>query len=66
MNVNIGYVVILPFYDFHPKEVKKMLHTYKYVFKQPFRQDIFKQTYRNVMFTDYILTLAIFTVYTKV
>ena len=35
-------------------EVKQMLHMYKYVLKHPFRQDIFKQTYRNVVFREYI------------
>ena len=35
-------------------EVKQMWHMYKYVLKHPFRQDIFKQTYRNVVFRDYI------------
>ena len=39
-----------------------MWHMYKYVLKHPFRQDIFKQTYRNVMFRDYFLTLALYTV----
>ena len=44
-----------------------MWHIYKYVLKHPFRQDIFKQTYRNVMFRDYILTLALYIVhYTRV
>ena len=33
-----------------------MLHLYEYIL-HPFRKDIFKQTYRNVMFRDYILTL---------
>ena len=40
-------------------EVKQMWHMYKCVLKHPFRQDIFKLTYRNVMFRDYILTFAI-------
>ena len=43
-----------------------MLHMYKYVLKHPFRQDIFKQTYQNVVFRDYILTLALYTVRTRV
>ena len=43
-----------------------MWHLYKYVLKRPFRQDIFKQTYRNVVFGDYILTLALYTVHTRV
>ena len=47
-------------------EVKQMWHMYKYVLKHPFRQDIFKQTYRNVVFRDYILTLALFDVHTRV
>ena len=34
-----------------------MWHTYKYVLKHSFRQDIFKQTYLNFVFKDYILTL---------
>ena len=47
-------------------EVKQILHMYKYVLKHPFIQDIYKQTCRNVMFRDYILTLAIYTVRTLV
>jgi len=43
-----------------------MYHVYKYVLKHPFRQDISKQTYRNVVFRDYILTLALYTVHTRV
>ena len=43
-----------------------MWHMYKYVLKHPFRQDIFKQTYRNVVFRDNILTLALYTIYTQV
>ena len=35
-----------------------MWHMYKYVLKHPLRQDLFKLTHRNVMFRDYILTLA--------
>ena len=34
------------------------MYEYKYVLKHPVRQNIFKQTYRNVVFRDYILTLA--------
>ena len=63
MNVNIGYAVILPFHDFH---LKQMWHEYKYVLKHPFRQDIFKQEYRNVVFRDFILTLALYNVHTRV
>ena len=37
-----------------------MWHMYKYILKRPFRQDIFKDTYRNVVFTDYILAFAIY------
>ena len=62
MNVNIGYAVILPFHDFDLRDEQM----YKYVLKHPFRQDIFKQTYRNVVFSDNILTLALFTIYTRV
>ena len=49
-------------------EVKQMWHMYKYVLKRPFRQDtfLFQQTYRNVVFRDYILTLALYTVHTRV
>ena len=36
------------------------------VLKHPFRQDIFKQTNRNVVFRDYILTLALYAVHTRV
>ena len=43
-----------------------MWHMYKYVLKHPFRQDIFKQTYRNVVFRDYILILALYTLHTRV
>ena len=57
MNVNIAYAVILPFHDFHLRG-----QTDVYVSKHPFRQDIFKQTYRNVVFRDYILNLALYTV----
>ena len=32
MNMNLGYAVILTFYDFHP-EVKQMWHMYKYALK---------------------------------
>ena len=62
MNVNIVYAVILHFPDFHLRGKKK------YVLKYPFRQDIFKQTYRNVVITlrDYIWTLALYTVHTRV
>ena len=47
-------------------EVKQMWYMYKYVLKQPFRQDIFKQTYRNVVFRYYILALALYPVHTRV
>ena len=43
-------------------EFKQMWHMYKYVKKQSFRQGIFKefkQTYRNVVFRGYSLTLAL-------
>ena len=66
MNINIGYAVILLFFMTFTSEVKQMWHMYKYVLKHPFRQDIFKQTYRNVVFRDYILTLALYTVHTRV
>ena len=36
-----------------------MWHMYEYFFKHPFRQDIFKQTYRNVMFRDYLFMIAL-------
>ena len=39
-----------------------MWHMYKYVLKHTFKQDIFKQTYRNVVFRDYILTSALYAV----
>ena len=43
-----------------------MWHMYKYVLKHPsIRQYIFKQTYRNVVFRDYILTLALYTVHVR-
>ena len=59
INVNIEYAVILLFYDFPLRaEVKLMLHMYKYFLKHLFRQNRFKQTNRNVVFRDYILTLA--------
>ena len=38
-----------------------MWYMYNNVLKHPLRQDIFKQIYRNVMFRDYILTLASYT-----
>ena len=38
-----------------------MWHMYKYVLKHPFRQDIFKQSYRKVVFKDNILTQALYT-----
>ena len=44
-------------------EVKQMWHMYKYVLKHPFRQDTLKQTYRNVVFRDYILTIFIYCTY---
>ena len=47
-------------------EVKQMRHMYKYVLKHLFRRDKYKQTYRNVVFRDYILTLALYTVHTRV
>ena len=47
-------------------EVKQMWHMYKYVLKHTFRQDIFKQTYQNVVLRDYILTLALYTVHCTV
>ena len=39
MIVHIGYAVILPIHDFDLRG-KKIWHMYKYVLKQPFRQDI--------------------------
>ena len=42
-----------------------MWHKYKLVLKHPFRQNIFKQTYRNVVFRDYILTLALYILYMR-
>ena len=42
-------------------EVKQVWHMYKYVLKQ----DKYKQTYRNVVFEDYILTLDLNTVHTR-
>ena len=46
-------------------EAKQMWHMYTYVLKHPIRHiyDIFhvKQTYRNVVFRDYILTSALYT-----
>ena len=42
---------------------KELIKLYR---KHPFRQDIFKQTYRNVVFRDYILTLALYTVHMRV
>ena len=47
-------------------EVKQMWHMYKYSLKHPFRQAIFKQTFQNVLLRDYILTLALYTVHTRV
>ena len=40
-----------------------MWRMYKFVLKHPLRKDIFKHTYRNVMFRDYILTFALYTVH---
>ena len=40
-----------------------MWHTYRYVLKHTYGQNIFKETYQNVMFRDYILTLALYTVH---
>ena len=52
-NVNIGYAVILPFGDFDLRgQTNVAWHMYKYVLKHPLRQDIFKQTYRNVVFPN--------------
>ena len=42
-----------------------MWHIYEYVLKHHFRQDIFIQTYRNVVFIDNILTLALYTLHTR-
>ena len=66
MNV---YAVILLFHDFHLRGQTKVEYIKKYAIKRhlssvspdPYfeteqRQDIFKQTYRNVVFRDYILT----------
>ena len=47
-------------------EVKQMWHMYKYVLKHPFREDRFKQKNQNVVFRDYILTLASYTVHSRV
>ena len=55
MNFSIEYAVILTFHDLYLRG-QQMWHMY-FVLKHPFRQDIFKQTYQNVMFRDYILTL---------
>ena len=51
------------FYSFttFTSEVKLLWHMYKYALKHPFRQDIFKQMYRNVIFRYHILTLALYT-----
>ena len=65
MNVDIGCAVILPFHDFHLRG-QINIAMYKYVLKHPFRKDIFKQTYPNVVLRDYILTLAIYAVHTRV
>ena len=54
MNINIGYAVILPFHDFHLRG-----QTNVYVSKHPFRQDIFKQTYRNVVFKRLYLDFSV-------
>ena len=53
-------LIMPPFYLFTTltSEVKQMWHIYKYVLKHIFRQDIFKQTYRNDLFRDNILTFA--------
>ena len=62
-NVNIGYAVILPFHAFHTRG--KINVAYVWIcFKYPF-QDIFKHTYRNIVFRDYILTSALYTVHTR-
>ena len=49
MLINLGYAVYM----------------FKYVLKHPFRQDVLKQTYRNVVFRDNILALALYTVHTR-
>ena len=51
MNVNM-------FLRLSPQRSNKCGICIIYVLKHPFRQDIFKQTYRNVLFRVYILTLA--------
>ena len=40
-----------------------MWHMYKHFLKRPFKQDIFKQTYRNVVFRDYVLTLTLYKIH---
>ena len=51
MNIDLGYAVILPFHDFHLRGQTNMACLF------------IQATYRNVMFRDYILTLALYTVY---
>ena len=49
--------------DFHLRgQTNVAWHMYNYVLKHPFRQHISKQTYRNAVFRDYIMTLALYTV----
>ena len=56
-NINLG---LLYLFTTLTSEVEQMWDMYKYVSKHPFRQGIFKQTYRNVAFRDNILTLALY------
>ena len=65
LNVYVVYALILLFHDFHLGGQTNMAY-YNYFFKHPFRQDIFKQTYRHFVFRDYILTLALYSVHTRV
>ena len=57
------YVEYASFYFFttFTSEVKLLWHMYKYFLKHPFRQNIFKQRYRNVVFRYHIFTLALYT-----
>ena len=67
MNIILGYAVILPYHFMtFTSEVKQMWHMYKYVLKHPLREDRFKQKNQNVVFRDYILTLASYTVHSRV
>ena len=64
MNINKEYAAILAFQIFNIRGQTNSI--YLYVPRSITSQDISKKTFQNVVFRDYILTLALYTVRTRV